>query len=246
MKAHPYKPIDGSTRCATCNSPKLAMIHAVSEPAESPDLPFVPYSATQCDHGVSLSDRCEECTLPVDPPAGSPEAAITAEQYARQLASVGRAGKPDAGAAERLYAGGSVFFRPGQEDVLTKRRASTGKEVHYFIGPIRETLSEAEQDRDRWAATASWKAEEADWKRREAELLAENAELKRSRGVVDSEAEQLARQRDALANVVEGLRWMLPKTYSASPNRQYSLNSQLSGIEIESMDEALRKAGRLQ
>lgn len=55
------------------------------------DLPAVPYNATHCDHGVSLQDRCEECSVPPFPQKsagvpgepGSPERAAYAEAPAR-------------------------------------------------------------------------------------------------------------------------------------------------------------------
>lgn len=37
----------------------------------------------------------------------------------------------------------------GAEDVITKHRAS-GSTSHYFVGPIRETVEDAEADRRRW------------------------------------------------------------------------------------------------
>lgn len=87
---------------------------------------------------------CQDCAgvgaFPAEPTFNSPEAA--------------------AQAAEKLSGGGSSFFRPGDADVLTKRRVSTGREVHYFIGPLRDSLEEAQEDRDRWASAPSRKAKE--------------------------------------------------------------------------------------
>jgi hypothetical protein len=50
---------------------------------------------------------------------------------------------------ETLLAGSTVYARPGDADVITKRRLS-GAVAHYFVGPIRDTQEEAEADMARW------------------------------------------------------------------------------------------------
>lgn len=99
-------------------------------------------------------------------------------------------------AAEKLCGGGSPFFRPGQEDVLTKRRAITGAEVHYFIGPIRETLEEAEDDRKRWT-------DAPDLLRERDDLLTERAVALQTEGYLNQCIRHVERQRDALADALE-------------------------------------------
>lgn len=208
---------------------------ATPGPCECPGLPRCP-SCGYTRHDASFWGDHGRCggVIPGEP--GSPERATYVEAPARfasdnpgvvdALSAADFRGEPFRSelafgspeaveqAAERLYSGGSVFFRPGQEDILTKRRASTGAEVHYFIGPIRQSLAEAEEDRRRWASSsdllpealratvASWKFEEEDWKRREGELLAEAVRLRAENAGLAAGMELLrgvAKQRDALA-----------------------------------------------